>query len=222
MGSDATVFVIENNVAGGEAAEHLLKANGFIVRGHGSCHAFLDSPHSHQAGCILVDGRMPDMSGLELITYLQADSRWKPVIVLAAQSDIETAVSAMKIGAHDVIGRPFKLPALLTKVRHALDHDIDYRESKRAARKINACMSRLTQREREVMELMVAGLSNKLIGQRLGIGHRTVEVHRAHLLEKMRARSSADLIRMALTVKRPPASPLQWFTEGFPLHEQLA
>lgn len=200
MAEEPTVFTIESDNREGEAAS-LLRAWGFSVRTFQSCEAFLESPDSDAPGCIVADGRMSGVDGLSLIKIMTSEGRWKPFIIITDSDDIETAVSAMKNGAVDVVVRPLGAPCLTDKVAAALELDSRHRAHEMLTCGIKARISRLTQRERQVLDLVVAGLSSKMIAQRLGIRHRTVEVHRAHLMEKMRARSSAELIRMAVTAK---------------------
>jgi len=150
-------------------------------------------------GCLVLDLRMPDMSGLEV--YERLRERWEgvPTIFITAHGEVSAAVRAMKLGARDFIEKPFGHQDLLERVQEALESD----EAERAARadreEIRKRLATLTRRERDVLELIVEGLSSKMIASELGISMKTVEAHRTSTMQKMQARNAAELVRLALT-----------------------
>ncbi len=205
-----TVFVIEDRSVRCESASSALQDQGFSVQPCKSLDGFFETAGAGHDGCVIVEGLTPGMSGLALLQNLAVHNRWMPVIILTDGGDVEMAVTAIKMGATDVIARPFNPQSLVNKVLAALRKGRAHRESEIAVNTINERIGRLTPREREVMGLVVSGLSNKSIARQLGIAYRTVEVHRAHLMEKMRVRSSADLIRTVLAVKPISRSGGEW------------
>ncbi len=149
------------------------------------------------AGCLVADLRLPGMSGLELAEKLRAMECRIPIIMITGHGDVTAAVKAFKTGCVDFIEKPFSDQALLDRVRDALARDQDQRIVEQHLETIRQRMSRLTPRESEVMSMVVVGKLNKQIASELGLSHKTVEVHRAHVMEKMGASSLADLVRMA-------------------------
>jgi len=201
-GSVATVHVVDDSVDVLRSTAFLLQAAGYKVETYASAAALLDALPAIGAGCVLTDVRMPDLSGLELQERLAATRPDLPVIVMTGHGDVAMAVRAMRAGAVHFIEKPFAKDVLIAAVEDAL------RKARRAtgeageAAEILRRLQLLTGREREVMDLLVDGNSNKEIANRLGISPRTVEVHRAMVLGKMQTRNLADLVRMALTVER--------------------
>jgi two-component system, LuxR family, response regulator FixJ len=199
MPSDqATVHVIDDDEAVRESLAFMLGTAGINVQTYESATAFLNVASSVRAGCVITDVRMPELSGIDLLRRLQELKCAVPVIVITGHGDVPLAVEAMKIGAADFLEKPFDDEVLLSSVRSALDrHDQD---SKRQAERteIEARLATLSNREREVLEGLVAGLANKQIAFDHGISPRTVEIYRANLMTKMQAASLSDLVRMAL------------------------
>jgi two-component system, LuxR family, response regulator FixJ len=207
MPSDqATVHVIDDDEAVRESLAFMLGTAGINVQTYESATAFLNVASSVRAGCVITDVRMPELSGIDLLRRLQELKCAVPVIVITGHGDVPLAVEAMKIGAADFLEKPFDDEVLLSSVRSALDrHDQD---SKRQAERseIEARLATLSNREREVLEGLVAGLANKQIAFDHGISPRTVEIYRANLMTKMQAASLSDLVRMALIAGiLPPA-----------------
>ncbi|WP_119461381.1 response regulator transcription factor [Rhodospirillaceae bacterium SYSU D60014] len=202
-----TVFVVDDDDAVREAVGLLLKSNGFTVEAKTSAAEFLAAYDPVRPGCLVLDVRMPGMSGMELQAKLAADQVGIPVIIISGHGDIPMAVAAVQAGAVDFIEKPFDEHRLLATVQRALALDEERRRESAAATGAAARQSRLTAREREVLERVVAGDPNKVIAARLGISARTVEIHRARVMEKMRARSVAELVQMTLNAK-PDKSPL--------------
>ena len=199
MPSDkSTVHVIDDDEAVREALTFQLGSAGIDVRTYDSATGFLKVAPTVQAGCIITDVRMPDLSGIELLRRLRELKVAVPVIVITAHADIPLAVEAMRIGATDFLEKPFEDEVLLASVRSALESG--NREQKRQTERSNieARLAALSNRERDVLEGLVAGRANKQIAYDLGISPRTIEIYRANLMTKMQASSLSNLVRMAL------------------------
>ena len=201
MSSDALVHVVDDDMAVRQSLAFLLATDGLAVRVHESASAFLaavDGP----VGCVVTDVRMPEIDGIALLRRLKERGDMPPVIVMTGHADVPMAVEAMKAGAVDFIEKPFDDEVLLSSVRAALNRlgrDAALAGEANAAR---ARIAGLSERERQVLEGLVAGKANKAIGLDLGISPRTVEIYRANVMSKMQAGSLSELIRMALTVGR--------------------
>jgi two-component system, LuxR family, response regulator FixJ len=198
MTADADVHVIDDDEAVRESIDFLLRSAGLSVRTYDSAASFLDAVPKVTAGCIITDVRMPGLSGIDLLRRLQEMQIGLPVIVITGHGDVPLAVEAMKRGAIDFLEKPFDDDVLLTSVRSALNRSEESAaiESERAD--IRARIAALTQRERDVLEGLVAGHPNKIIAFKLEISPRTVEIYRANLMTKMKAGSLSELVRMAL------------------------
>jgi two-component system, LuxR family, response regulator FixJ len=198
------VFVVDDDAAVRDSLEALLLAEGFQVRTFDSAVSFLTADVSTFQGCLLLDVRMPKMSGLELQQELRERASALPVVIMTGHADVQMAVAAMKAGAVDFIEKPFDDHQLIGVVRRALAEAA--RQTDAAAIKADAALrlAELTAREREVLDLLVAGCSNKVVAQKLGISPRTVEIHRAHVMEKMRVASLSELVRLALRAEIEP------------------
>ena len=184
----------------------LLEAEGFDVETFERASTFLQRFEGKLPGCLVTDVRMPDMDGLELLQALSARGPLPPVIVITGHGEVPLAVQAMKLGARDFIEKPFDTAELMTSIRGAL------RGTANSAAvvtdpEIARRLARLTPREREVLEQLVIGGSNKAIARQLAISPRTVEIHRARVMEKMRAESLSQLVRMAFAAGIDPNTP---------------
>ena len=197
---DALVFVVDDEPAIRDSLAMLLRSVGLATRTFDSASAFLDAFQPVPNSCLLADVRMPGMSGLELQETLRTRGLKVPVIVLTGHGDIAMAVRAMKAGATDFIEKPYNDQVLIDAVHRALAASRDPEAPPPAADRagIEARLGTLSPREREVMQLVIEGKPNKVIATRLGLSTRTVEVHRAKVMEKMQAASLAELVRMAL------------------------
>ena len=207
-GPRPTVFIVDDDEAMRESLEFLLKSAGLSVEAFDSAEAFLRHLDPAMDGCLLLDVRMPGMSGLDLQARLERDAINLPVILLTAHGDVPMAVRAMRAGAFDFIEKPCNDQVLLDRVNAAVRHDRQRRDDDDAARRVQKRAQHLSPREREVMQLVIEGLLNKQIASRLSISIKTVEVHRARVMEKMEADSLAELVRMTtLAGINQPASP---------------
>lgn len=198
MSREENVFVVDDDQAIRNSLKWLIESVGLRVKTFDSADAFLAACYPGLAGCLLLDVRMPGMSGLELQTHLRRQEFRMPVIIITGHGDVAMAVQAMKDGAVDFIEKPFNDEALLGSIRNALDYDKEWRGANAIKAEVAARLAELTPREHEVMMMVTDGKSNKEIAAALGVSTKTVEAHRARVMEKMRAGSLAELVRMAL------------------------
>jgi RNA polymerase sigma factor (sigma-70 family) len=204
MSQEETVFVVDDDQAMRGSLQWLIESVGMQVETFDSAHAFLDAYYPGRAGCLLLDVRMPGMSGLELQDYLSRREIRLPVIIITGHGDVAMAVKAMKAGAVDFIEKPFDDEQLLQSIRKALQFDERQRALQARKAEIAARLAELTPREHEVMAMVTDGRSNKEIAAALNVSAKTVEVHRARVMDKMRAESLAELVRMALIAGSEP------------------
>jgi two-component system response regulator FixJ len=199
--SDKTVFVVDDDAAVRKGLRFLLRAAGYTVEAFPSAFSFLENHDPRRGGCLLLDVRMPLMTGLELQQQLNIRGWRIPVIFITGHGTVSLAIAAMKAGAFDFIEKPLREDALLGSIERSLHwNDLAYEERLQRATLV-ARAALLTTREQEVLELVASGEPNKIIARHLGISFRTVELHRAHIIEKLHARSLSDLIRMAIIIK---------------------
>ncbi|MEW5728568.1 MAG: response regulator FixJ [Pseudomonadota bacterium] len=199
--SETIVHVVDDEAAIRESLVMLLESSGHAARAHSDAAGFLAALDPDQPGCVVADVRMPGMSGLELQAHLKASRIDLPVIIITGHGDVAMAVQALKDGASDFIEKPFDEDVLLRAVGHALDKGHRAFRERQALADIEARAAELTPREREVMDLVVQGLPNKAVAAELNISVRTVEIHRARVMEKMAAKSLSELVRMALRLE---------------------
>jgi two-component system response regulator FixJ len=203
------IHVIDDDDAARESLSFLLETAGLSVRSYESALDFLAAFPEREPGCIVVDVRMPEMSGIELLEQLRKAGSGMPVIVITGHADVPLAVEAMKLGAIDFLEKPFEEEIILRSIQAALDRPAGGATDAEAAA-VQARLALLSTRERQVLEGLVIGNPNKVIAYDLGISPRTVEVYRANVMTKMMAGSLSDLVRMALLagdVIRRPARP---------------
>jgi two-component system, LuxR family, response regulator FixJ len=198
MITDATVFIVDDNNSVRDSLRWLVQSVGLNVETYASAQEFLDSYDYGRAGCLLLDVRMPGMSGLELQEKLAEENIDIPIIIITGHGDVPMAIRAMKSGAMDFIEKPFNDQMLLERIQQAIEVDAKTRTAKSEFDKIQECMDLLTPREREVMDLLALGKCNKTIAAELGLSARTVEIHRGRVLEKMNAGTVCELARMAV------------------------
>jgi len=201
---ESTVFVVDDDAAMRDSLRWLLQSIGLAVETYASAEEFLGRYDADQPGCLVLDVRMPGMSGLTLQETLVARGITLPVIVITGYGEVPTAVRALKAGALDFIEKPFNDDVLLERVRQALDKDRTARAARSRQTEARARFAQLTAREREVMELVTAGKANKVIAAELGLSPKTVEVHRANVMRKMEADSVAELVRLAMLLSENP------------------
>jgi FixJ family two-component response regulator len=198
----ATVFVVDDDEAVRTSLRLLLKSVGLLVETFASAQEFLDQFDPDRAGCLVLDIRMPGMSGLELQMQLNDRHSIMPIVFITGHGDVPMAVEAMQAGAVDFIQKPFRDQDLIDRINRALEKDKAMRGELRERDEIRRRMSQLTPREREVLELVTQGKANKVIAGDLNVSQRTVEIHRARVMEKMGAASLAHLVRMVIEAQR--------------------
>ena len=199
MARDQCVYIVDDDEAVRDSLSALLESKGYEVTSFGSAPEFLDTARSLPAGCLVVDIRMPEMDGLELQQRLIERSLGLPLIVITGHGDVPLAVRAMKAGAIDFIEKPFASKAILDSLAAGFARLTPPTGQDPATGAAASKLNLLSSREREVLEGLLAGLPNKSIAYDLGITPRTVEIHRARVMDKMGARSLSELIRLALT-----------------------
>jgi len=201
--AEQTVFIVEDDAAVRDSLGLLLGLQGFRTQSFSCAEDFLRIYQPSWAGCLLLDVRMPGMNGLELQESLRRQGLALPVIIMTAHGDITTVRTALKSGAVDFLEKPVDPAALLAAVRTALDADAARRRTALEAEGARQRLSVLTARERQVMELVAKGCHNREIAETLGISPRTVEVHKARVMEKLQVQSVPELVRIVL--RAPPA-----------------
>ncbi len=194
-----TVFIVDDDPAIRFAMQALMDSVNIEHEIFASGDEFLENVEDHLAGCLVLDIRMPGLGGLELQEELLRRGSTLPIIFITGHGDVPMAVDAMQKGAVDFIQKPFRDQDLLDRIREALKTDQERREEQQKHAEVAERLARLTNREREVFDLVVTGKPNKVIAYELGVSQRTVEIHRARVMEKMQARSLADLVKMHMT-----------------------
>lgn len=195
------VFVLDDDASMRKSIRWLVEDAGYEVAEFSNADDFLAKVEPSAAGCLLLDVRMPGMNGLELQHELQERSYRLPVIVITAHADVPMAVRALKLGAMDFIEKPFSEQVLLRGVRRALEVDETGRAAAAGRDEVQTRMARLTHRERQVMEMVITGASNKAMAAALEVTSKTIEAHRAKVMSKMEAGSLAELVRMCMLVE---------------------
>lgn len=194
---DRTVFLVDDDEAIRHSASFMLRHAGFLVKTYPDGMSFLDEISDSQNGCILLDVRMPGMDGLAVQSALNHRGINMPVIILTGHGDVPVAVEAMKGGAIEFLEKPYEKQALVGAIENAFtlleNQSADDKRTKDAKAKLTS----LTPREMEVLECLVAGMTNKGVAQALSISPRTVEIHRAHMMEKLQAESLSNALRIA-------------------------
>ena len=196
-----TVFVVDDDEGVRNSLRFLLKSVGLTTRALSSATEFLDAYKPSQPGCLVLDVRMPGMSGLELQEQLNLRGAVIPVIFITGHGDISMSVRAMKAGAIDFLTKPFRDQDLIDRIQRALERDARNRAALDQHARIRERLDSLTPREREVLALMTRGKPNKIMAAELGVSQRTVEIHRARVMEKSGAASLAQLVRMVLDLE---------------------
>ncbi len=195
--ADALVFVIDDDAAMRRSLENLIRSVGLRVEAFASAQDFLSIKREDVPGCLVLDVRLPGLSGLDLQKRMTEADIEIPIIFITGHGDIPMSVQAMKAGAVEFLSKPFRDQELLDAIQQALERDRKSREQRAEVAVLRGRFDLLTPREREVMPLLVAGLLNKQIAAELGSSETTVKIHKHHVMEKMRAGSLAELVRIA-------------------------
>lgn len=206
---DSTVFVIDDHGGIRKSLRYLMESAGLEVEAFDCAEAFLDAYQPSRPGCLVTDVYMPGMTGVQLLEKLAVKGDFRPAILISGQGDIPTAVHAMKVGAVDFLEKPFEDDELLERVRQCVELDAQWRTWRSEAIDILERMNSLSPREREVMDLVVDGHATKEIARLLDLSPKTVEIHRGHVMRKMRVRSSLELVKMVLLCRKVKSSRLQ-------------
>ena len=204
---DATVFVIDDDASVRRGLARLLRAQGWKVETFSGAGEFLDREPRSGTGCVVLDVRMPDMSGPELQARMRETGLALPIVFLTGHGDVPVSVQAMKRGAVDFLLKPVDSEQLLRTVAEALARHAAEIERQLECRHILECLEQLTAREREVLESVIRGQRNKQIAAELGISEKTVKVHRGRVMQKMRVRSVAELVHLCESVDLCAAGP---------------
>ena len=194
--TQSTIYIVDDDQAIRHAMELLMRSVGLKYEIFHSGDEFLSGYSNDRAGCLVLDIRMPGLGGLELQEKLNDLGSTLPIIFITGHGDVPMAVEAMQKGAIDFIQKPFRDQDLLDRIGDALKADQERRSAREEKASVQGRIEKLTNRERQVMDLVVTGKPNKVIAYELGVSQRTVEIHRARVMEKMQARSLADLVRM--------------------------
>ncbi|MGI9203687.1 MAG: response regulator transcription factor [Woeseiaceae bacterium] len=196
----STVYIVDDDQAIRHAMELLMRSVGLDYEIFPSATDFLANHTNDRAGCLVLDIRMPGIGGLELQEKLNESGSTLPIIFITGHGDVPMAVDAMQKGAVDFIQKPFRDQELLDRISEALETDLERRTARQEKAEVLEKIGKLTNREREVFDLVVTGKPNKVIAYELGVSQRTIEIHRARVMEKMSARSLAELVRMHLAI----------------------
>jgi two-component system response regulator FixJ len=194
------VALIDDDPAVLDSLTQYLKRQAIVVSGYVTADAFVASQESPPFDCVVADVRMPGLSGIDLVRRFAEEGRPTPIILITGHGDIDMAVAAIKLGAFDFIEKPFDESRLLESIRNATANASSRQRSAAELAETRARLETLTQRQRQVLDLAVTGLSNKEIAERLGISFRTVENHRAWMMERMGVRNLADLVRVHMMI----------------------
>jgi len=198
MTEETTVFVVDDDQAVVRSLRWLIESVNLRVETFDSARAFQKGYKVNRPGCLVLDVRMPGLSGLELQEWLASREVQVPIIFITGHGDVRMAVKAVQSGAFDFIEKPFNDQDLLDRIQKAIDFDNEQRERYNKRCQLKGLFDSLTPREREVLDLVVEGYSNKAIANMLGLSSKTVEVHRGHMMAKMQATSVSDLVKMAM------------------------
>jgi two-component system response regulator TtrR len=201
MTNYSTVFIVDDDQAVRDSLKFLVESNGRAAQTYASAKAFIDGYNPDMPGCVLLDVRMPEMSGFELQKEMQKRQITIPIIFISAHGTVPAAVRALKLGASDFVMKPFNNQVLLEKIDQAIEADKIHREERDRKQHIADRMANLTARELDVMRLIVEGMPAKKIAEQLGISNKTVDVHRSHIMHKLEIKSVAELVKMVVSVE---------------------
>jgi two-component system response regulator FixJ len=198
MSERSLIYVVDDDEAMRDSLAFLLGSSGFEVKCFDSAVSFLEALPNLDVTCVVTDVRMPEVDGIELMRRLKASGRRWPVIVMTGHGDVPLAVEAMKLGAFDFLEKPFEDEVLMSTIKSAIQQNHATAEAEDDMKDVVVRIESLTPRERQVMERLVAGQANKVIGRDLGVSPRTVEIYRANVMTKMQASSISELVRLAI------------------------
>ena len=207
MSSEPTVFVVDDDSEVRETLKWLVESVGLKIETFASAQEFLNAYDRNRPGCLVTDVRMPGMSGIELQAKLMAEEVTLPIIVVSGYADVPTAVRSMKGGAIDFVEKPFNEQMMLERIQLSILEDARLRQKRAQRERARARLNSLTPRERQVMDLVIKGKSNKQIARDLDISPKTVEVHRSNVMAKMEAHSLAELVTIAERTTGPRGKP---------------
>jgi len=197
--NSATVYLIDDELAIRDSMTYLIESAGLKTKSYESAEAFLNDHEQIMPGCLLLDVRMPSMSGLELQEKLAQRNIYIPIIFISGNADIPETASAFRAGALDFFEKPFDHDTLLQRIYEAIDKDAEFRNRNSEMEKIKSCFDRLTQREKEVLKLIIDNNSSKQVAKQLAISPRTIDAHRARIMEKMQANNVVGLVAKVMS-----------------------
>ncbi|MDH5392849.1 MAG: response regulator FixJ [Gammaproteobacteria bacterium] len=200
--STHNVYVVDDDQAVRDSLRWLIESVGLKVKTFSNGQELLENFNESEISCLVLDVRMPGISGLDLQQRLKKQNSKVPVIIVTGHADVPMAIQAMKVGAFDFIEKPYSDQLLLERIQCAIEQDDCFKKQKNISDEINQRIDSLTPREKEVMALVVGGHSNKSIAKELGVSIKTVEVHRGNLMSKMKAKSLSELVRIVMTSNR--------------------
>jgi len=199
MQTEVTIYIVDDDEAVRHSLYLLIQSVGILAKCCASAHEFLETYDASRPGCLILDVRMPEMSGLDLQRVLNERHIHIPVIIITGHGDVPLAVRAMKAGAMDVLEKPFNDQALLDAINKAVNKSSEAHQEQEAQARFQKHAQHLSPREREIMDLLILGKGSKEIALQLGISHKTVDVHRIHIMEKMQVRTVVELARLTLS-----------------------
>lgn len=202
MSEQITVFIVDDEEDIRDSLQLLIESVGLVAETYDSAQTYLDNFDATRPGCLILDVRMKGMSGLSLQEHLnENEPLHPPIIIITGHGDVQMAVRAVKSGASEFLEKPFNEQQLLDSIHIAIEQDAEQRGKASKLAEIQARVDRLTDREKEVMELIVTGMLNKNIASELNISQSTVEAHRSKVMDKMEARTLSDLMRMIISLR---------------------
>lgn len=201
MSEQITVFIVDDDEEVRDSLKLLIESVGLDTETYDSAQSYLDSFDGSRAGCLILDVRMKGMSGLSLQEQLSKKPICPPIIIITGHGDVQMAVRAVKAGASEFLEKPFNEQELLDSIHVAIERDAEQRGRASRLAEIQSKVNNLTEREKEVMELIATGMQNKNIASELHISQSTVEAHRSKVMDKMEARTLSDLMRMIISLR---------------------